>query len=178
MSGLRWTDPYALSAANLPSDCINLGQGYMNFAPPEWVKAAAEEALNSVATNHYSHPKGRLRLREAIKAHYEPDFGRTLNPETEILVTSGANEGAFIGFVPLMRTPPHRHPGHQDSTLSSSHSWNRMMRLLCSSRFSTSTSHLSPSTAAFLFTCPSTLRLVLANRAVMSGRSTLTSSGM
>ena len=71
----------------------------MNFAPPEWVKSAAEEALNSVATNHYSHPKGRLRLREAIKAHYEPDFGRTLNPETEILVTSGANEGTSVGSI-------------------------------------------------------------------------------
>jgi hypothetical protein len=24
-----------LSAVNLPPDCINLGQGYMNFAPAE-----------------------------------------------------------------------------------------------------------------------------------------------
>ncbi|PIL37269.1 hypothetical protein GSI_00962 [Ganoderma sinense ZZ0214-1] len=86
------------NAANLPSDCINLGQGYMNFAPPQWVKEAAEEALNSVATNHYSHPKGRLRLREAIKAHYEPDFGRSLNPETEILVTSG-QYSVFVAFL-------------------------------------------------------------------------------
>ncbi len=68
----------------------------MNFAPPEWVKSAAEEALNAVATNHYSHPKGRIRLREAIKAHYEPEFGRTLDVESEILVTSGANEGVFV----------------------------------------------------------------------------------
>ena len=81
------------SAANLPPDCINLGQGYMNFAPPTWVREAAEEALKSVPANHYSHPKGRLRLREAIKKHYEADFGRSLDVDTEILVTSGANEG-------------------------------------------------------------------------------------
>lgn len=78
----------------------------MNFAPPQWVKEAAEEALNSVATNHYSHPKGRLRLREAIKAHYEPDFGRSLNPETEILVTSGANEGTLTVFIAVTPMSP------------------------------------------------------------------------
>ncbi|EJF56584.1 PLP-dependent transferase [Dichomitus squalens] len=90
------------NAANLPADCINLGQGYMNFGPPEWIKSAAEEALNTVATNHYSHPKGRPRLREAIKAHYEPEFGRTLNADTEILVTSGANEGQYSVFVAFL----------------------------------------------------------------------------
>ena len=65
----------------------------MNFAPPAWITEAGEEALRSVATNHYSHPKGRLRLREALKKHYDADFGRSLNVETEILITSGANEG-------------------------------------------------------------------------------------
>lgn len=65
----------------------------MNFAPPTWVKEAAEEALNNVAPNHYSHPKGRMRLREAIKKVYGPQLGRDLDVETEILVTSGANEG-------------------------------------------------------------------------------------
>lgn len=81
------------SAANLPDDCINLGQGYMNFAPPKWVTEAANEALQTVSPNHYSHPKGRLRLRQAIKEFYEPSFGRDLNVDSEILVTSGANEG-------------------------------------------------------------------------------------
>ena len=81
------------SAANLPADCINLGQGYMNFPPPQWVKEAADEALNTVAGNHYSHPKGRLRLREAIRDHYSPLYGRKLDVEEEIIVSSGANEG-------------------------------------------------------------------------------------
>lgn len=65
----------------------------MNFAPPGWVKQAAEKALATVDANHYSHPKGRPRLRQAISGHYSPSFGRRLNPDTEILVTSGANEG-------------------------------------------------------------------------------------
>ncbi|PSS29865.1 hypothetical protein PHLCEN_2v2658, partial [Hermanssonia centrifuga] len=81
--------------ANLPADCINLGQGYMNFSPPQWIKDAANDALATVVANHYSHPKGRIRLREAIRNYYSHDFGRDLNVETEIVVTSGANEGQF-----------------------------------------------------------------------------------
>ena len=83
------------SAVNLPRDCLNLGQGYMNFAPPKWVTIAAEEALNTVGPNHYSHPRGRLRLRQAIKQFYGPKFNRDLNIDSEILVTSGANAGEF-----------------------------------------------------------------------------------
>ncbi|KDQ64893.1 hypothetical protein JAAARDRAFT_28546 [Jaapia argillacea MUCL 33604] len=90
------------NAANLPSDCINLGQGYMNFAPPTWVTEAAESALNTVVANHYSHPKGRIRLREAISKFYGPTLGRTLDTENEILVTSGANEGQYSVFVAFL----------------------------------------------------------------------------
>lgn len=82
------------SAANLPADCINLGQGYMNFPPPKWVTDAADDALRSLLPNHYSHPKGRIRLRNAIKNFYEKSFNRDLDVETEILVTSGANQGS------------------------------------------------------------------------------------
>lgn len=84
---------FLFSATNLPSDCINLGQGYMNFAPPQWVRSAADEALSTVVANHYSHPRGRIRLRQAIKKHFDPLFGRELDVESEIIVTSGANEG-------------------------------------------------------------------------------------
>ncbi|KAH9846010.1 PLP-dependent transferase [Lenzites betulinus] len=83
------------NAASLPADCINLGQGYMNFPPPAWTIEAAEHALRSTEGNHYSHPKGRPRLRNALKDFYSPQFGRSLDPETEIVVTSGANEGQY-----------------------------------------------------------------------------------
>ncbi|KIM46040.1 hypothetical protein M413DRAFT_441102 [Hebeloma cylindrosporum] len=94
-----WT---IFSAVNLPADCINLGQGYMNFAPPKWVTEAAEVALHDVAPNHYSHPRGRIRLREAIKSFYGPQFNRELDVESEILVTSGANEGQYSVFTAFL----------------------------------------------------------------------------
>jgi kynurenine aminotransferase len=93
------------SVANLPPDCINLGQGYMNFAPPLWVTEAAELALRNVAANHYSHPKGRIRLREAIKNFYGPQLHRVLDVESEILVTSGANEGKSCSIPTIFSCP-------------------------------------------------------------------------
>ncbi len=74
----------------------------MNFPPPQWVKAAADEALDTVAGNHYSHPKGRIRLRNAIKNFYGPKLGKDLDVETEILVTSGANEGVVLVVHPAV----------------------------------------------------------------------------
>ena len=65
----------------------------MNFGPPKWVVEAAEDALRAIPSNHYSHPKGRIRLREAIRKFYSPQLHRNLDVESEILVTSGANEG-------------------------------------------------------------------------------------
>lgn len=90
------------NAANLPPDCINLGQGYMNFPPPKWVKEAANQALEITAANHYSHPKGRIRLRQAIKKRYDKVLKRDLDVETEILVTSGANEGQYSVFAAFL----------------------------------------------------------------------------
>ncbi|KAF9506449.1 hypothetical protein BS47DRAFT_1333826 [Hydnum rufescens UP504] len=79
----------------VPKDSINLGQGFMNWGPPKYVQEAAQEAIATVDANHYSVPKGRLRLRSALAKHYSPSFKREIDPNTEIVVTSGANEGIY-----------------------------------------------------------------------------------
>lgn len=46
--------------------------------------------------------QGRPRLKKAIAEAYSPFFGKDINPETEVTITTGANEGmlcAFMGFV-------------------------------------------------------------------------------
>lgn len=85
--------------ANVPADCINLGQGFMNWAPPEWLRKLSHESMDTdVMSNHYAHPRGRPRLLKAISKHYSPTFenlvkeGRELANE-EIVVTAGANGG-------------------------------------------------------------------------------------
>ena len=46
--------------------------------------------------------KGRPRLKRALADAYSPFFGRIINPDTEVTITTGANEGmlsAFMGFI-------------------------------------------------------------------------------
>ncbi|CAG8465198.1 9239_t:CDS:2 [Dentiscutata heterogama] len=77
---------------------VNLGQGFMNFPPPDFVRKAAITAINTDDCNQYSHPKGRLRTREALAKSYSPLFNRTLDPETEVITSAGANEGLYAIF--------------------------------------------------------------------------------
>lgn len=70
-----------------------MGQGFFGYNPPEFILNAAKEALNQVDCNQYSPTKGRPRLKKAIADAYSPYWGRQLNPDTEITITTGANEG-------------------------------------------------------------------------------------
>ncbi len=52
---------------------INLGQGFMNWQPPSYIlDAITTEFANRVDLHHYSHPKGRPRLRQAISDFTRP----------------------------------------------------------------------------------------------------------
>ena len=65
----------------------------MKFPPPEWARAGAEQALASTEGNHYAPLKGGPVMYLAIKDFYGTQFGKALDVETKIVVTSGANEG-------------------------------------------------------------------------------------
>ncbi len=88
-----------LGPANVPPDCINLGQGFMNWAPPDWILEESHKSMDTdIMSNHYAHPRGRPRLLKAISKHYSPQFenlvkeGRELGLD-EIVATAGANCG-------------------------------------------------------------------------------------
>lgn len=54
---------------------INLGQGFMNWQPPSYIlDTLATEFKSRVDLHHYSHPKGRPRLRQAISDFYSSGF--------------------------------------------------------------------------------------------------------
>lgn len=79
-----------------------MGQGFFGYNPPEFVLNAAKAALDRVECNQYSPTKGRPRLKKAIADAYSPFFSKAINPDTEVTITTGANEGmlsAFMAFI-------------------------------------------------------------------------------
>jgi N-succinyldiaminopimelate aminotransferase len=79
---------------------VNLGQGAPDFDGPPEVLAAAVTAVNS-QLNQYAPGIGMATARSAIARHAERFYGQRLDPETEVLVTSGATEGVFAAILGL-----------------------------------------------------------------------------
>lgn len=82
---------------------VNLGQGAPNFDGPEFVKAAAVEALQA-GHNQYAPAPGVPELRQAIAEHQERFYGLTVDPETEVTITAGATEAIFTTVQALFET--------------------------------------------------------------------------
>src|SRR3954452_19320318 len=68
---------------------INLGQGFPDEDGPAEIKAAAEAAI-AAGYNQYAPGKGIVELREAVSLHQERFYGLTPDPQTEIIITTGA----------------------------------------------------------------------------------------
>ena len=82
-------------------NAINLGQGFPDDPGPEDVRRKAAEASID-GYNQYPSMMGLPELREAIAAHYEHWHKLSLDPLTEVMVTSGATEaiaGALFGLI-------------------------------------------------------------------------------
>ncbi|KAH6999931.1 aminotransferase class I and II [Ilyonectria destructans] len=105
VSGKRqdvWTIINEAAAASPNQPIVNMGQGFFGYNPPKFILDAAKDALDRVDANQYSPTKGRPRLRKAIADAYSPFWGRQIDPETEVTITTGANEGmlsAFMAFI-------------------------------------------------------------------------------
>jgi N-succinyldiaminopimelate aminotransferase len=82
-------------------NAINLGQGFPDDPGPEDVRRKAAEAVID-GNNQYPPMMGLPELRAAVAAHYQRWHGLTLDPQTEVMVTSGATEaiaGALFGLI-------------------------------------------------------------------------------
>ncbi len=80
---------------------VNLGQGFPDFAGPDFVKEAAIEAIRA-DLNQYAVSHGTPRLRLAIAEAWRRTHGREVDPETEVTIGSGATEvilDAILGLV-------------------------------------------------------------------------------
>ncbi|TCK37760.1 succinyldiaminopimelate aminotransferase [Leucobacter luti] len=80
-----------MTALAQATGAANLGQGFPDADGPEWIRAAAMEAIRAGA-NQYPPGRGIPELRDAIAAHQKRHYGIELDPATEVLVTAGATE--------------------------------------------------------------------------------------
>lgn len=90
------------AAASPKQPIVNMGQGFFGYNPPPFVIEAAKAALDRVECNQYSPTKGRPRLKKALADAYSPFFGREIDPEKEVTITTGANEGMLSAFMAFL----------------------------------------------------------------------------
>jgi len=91
-----------MSQLAMEHKAVNLGQGFPDFEPPEALRDAVTRAM-AEGRNQYAPGIGLAGLREAIARKTLRLYGHTVNPDTEVTVTSGATEAIFSAISALVR---------------------------------------------------------------------------
>ncbi len=92
-----------MSALARQHQAINLGQGFPDDPGPEDVRRKAAEAVIS-GWNQYPPMLGLPELRAAVARHYAVHQELTIDPATEVMITSGATE-AIAGALMALLNP-------------------------------------------------------------------------
>ena len=100
-AGLGTTIFTVMSGLAVEHNAINLGQGFPDEDGPLAVREAASRALIE-GPNQYPPMKGRVELRRAIAGHAKRFYGLDFDPETQVLVTSGATEALTASIMGLV----------------------------------------------------------------------------
>jgi aminotransferase len=99
--GVFQSEIRAMSVACDAIGGINLAQGVCDTPAPAVVEAEALAAIHA-GHNIYTRLDGIGRLRTAIAAKQQRDYGLTYNPENEVLVSSGATGGFHAAAMALL----------------------------------------------------------------------------
>jgi N-succinyldiaminopimelate aminotransferase len=90
-----------MSALAVRHGAVNLGQGFPDEDGPLAIREAASRALIE-GPNQYPPMRGRIELRKALAAHAKRFYGFDLDPETDVVVTSGATEALTASIMGLV----------------------------------------------------------------------------
>jgi aspartate/methionine/tyrosine aminotransferase len=80
---------------------VNLGQGFPDFAPPDFVLKAAKEAFAG-KLHQYAPPRGHGRLQQALGRILEPSLGFAPDPTLELTVHCGATQALHATMQALL----------------------------------------------------------------------------
>src|SRR5271168_3970468 len=100
-------------------DVVDLGMGNPDGATPRIVVSKLVEAVRNSRNHRYSASRGIPRLREEIVKRYHTNYGVTLDPDREAIVTIGAKDAlahllfAVIGPGDAVVSPNPCYPIHQ-----------------------------------------------------------------
>jgi len=97
-SGIRRVFDAVKKLENEGRDIIHWQIGRTDFDTPEHVKQAAAESM-AKGNVHYSPNRGVPVLRNAIARRVELDNGIPVDPDTQVIVTAGANEAILISIM-------------------------------------------------------------------------------
>jgi N-succinyldiaminopimelate aminotransferase len=89
-----------MSELALSTNSLNLGQGFPDSDGPAELRQVAMDAIAS-GRNQYPPSQGTPELRAAVAAHQEAWYGLTFDPESEVLVTTGATEAIAATLLAL-----------------------------------------------------------------------------
>ena len=101
MHGLGTTIFAEMSALAQRTGATNLGQGFPDVDGPDEVIEAARTALVS-GCNQYAPGRGVPDLRDAIATHQSRFYGIDLDPDAEVIVTTGATEAIAAALLALV----------------------------------------------------------------------------
>jgi N-succinyldiaminopimelate aminotransferase len=90
LQGLGTTIFAEMSARAVATGSINLGQGFPDRDGPAAIARAAAAAILTGHGNQYLPGPGLPELRRAIAAHQQRFYQLKYDPDTEVLVTTGA----------------------------------------------------------------------------------------
>jgi aminotransferase len=100
-SGIRRIDDAAERLRREGRDVIQLTLGRPDFDTPAHIKEAARAALDG-GDVHYTSNRGSPDLRSAIAEKLRRENGVVADPETEVLVTTGAIQAMAVAFQALL----------------------------------------------------------------------------
>lgn len=89
-----------MSALAARTGALNLGQGFPDVDGPPSVARAAQDAIAS-GVNQYPPGTGIPELRLAVADHQRRRYGLVLDPDREVLVTTGATEALAAAVLAL-----------------------------------------------------------------------------